>query len=137
MGRHYKIYGKRLLNALFLTSQNFANSQLCQKQSNSRCSWVCIQTYTRLVGYRQTHTPQRNSSGRSRPLCVWQEVYTYISAWASALLVLTEWAMRRPCDVGRVTSTDSHVFRIRSPSSGKGKTLISKAILLTLNPGSL
>lgn len=37
-------------------------------------------------------------------------IYLYISAWASALLVQTVWAMRRPYDVGRVTSTDSHVF---------------------------
>lgn len=35
--------------------------------------------------------------------------YTY-SAWASALLVHTEWVMRRPCIAGRVTGTDSHAF---------------------------
>ena len=33
-----------------------------------------------------------------------------ISAWASALLVLTGWAMRRPQSVGRVTVTDSRAF---------------------------
>ena len=34
----------------------------------------------------------------------------YIQAWASALLVQLDWAMRRPSDVGRVTGTDSHAF---------------------------
>ena len=37
-----------------------------------------------------------------------------ISAWASALLVLTGWAMRRPQSVGRVTVTDSRAFLFMS-----------------------
>ena len=37
-------------------------------------------------------------------------VVLYISAWASALLVQTDWAMRRPQTVGRVTGTDSRAF---------------------------
>lgn len=39
----------------------------------------------------------------------------YIQAWASALLVLTDWAMRRPLYVGRVTGTNSHVFFVCVP----------------------
>ena len=34
----------------------------------------------------------------------------YISAWASALLVSTGWAMREPQSVGRVTDENSHAF---------------------------
>ena len=37
-----------------------------------------------------------------------------ISAWASALLVLTGWAMRRPQSVGRVTVTDSRACLFES-----------------------
>ena len=36
--------------------------------------------------------------------------YIYISAWASALLVLARWAMRRPRIAERVTGTDSRAF---------------------------
>ncbi len=32
---------KRLLNVLFLTSQNFATSKFSQRQSNGRCLWMC------------------------------------------------------------------------------------------------
>ena len=35
----------------------------------------------------------------------------YIQAWASALLVLTTWAMRRPQAVGRVTVKVPRFFR--------------------------
>ena len=34
----------------------------------------------------------------------------YIQAWASALLVLTDWAMREPRSVGRVAVTTPTLF---------------------------
>lgn len=36
----------------------------------------------------------------------------YIQAWASALLVQLDWAMRRPSDVGRVTVWTPTLFHI-------------------------
>ena len=36
----------------------------------------------------------------------------YISAWASALLVRLNWAMRRPQSVGRVTVRLPRFFRV-------------------------
>ncbi len=44
----------------------------------------------------------------------------YISAWASALLVSTGWAMPEPQSVGRVTGTDSHAFYFKYPLRGCG-----------------
>ena len=45
------------------------------------------------------------------PHCAFIGVYTY-TAWASALLVLSDWAMRRPRSVGRATGTDSRAFSV-------------------------
>ena len=36
----------------------------------------------------------------------------YIQAWASALLVQLDWAMRRPSDVGRVTVWTPTLFHV-------------------------
>ena len=40
------------------------------------------------------------------------KIFVYISAWASALLVRTGWAMRRPQSAGWVTGTDSRAFSL-------------------------
>ena len=45
------------------------------------------------------------------PHCAFIGVYTY-TAWAYALLVLSDWAMRRPRSVGRATGTDSRAFSV-------------------------
>ena len=49
------------------------------------------------------------------PYCVptyWYALGVYISAWASALLVRLNWAMRRPQSVGRVTVRLPRFFRV-------------------------
>ncbi len=81
------IVEKRLLSALFLTFWNFATFNVSLRQSNGRCSWVCF--------YRTIIVSVRF-------LQVWFGGI-YISAWASALLVLRYRAMRRPQSAGRVT----------------------------------
>ena len=68
-GERY-ILERRLLDALCLTTTELRNFlQPVKEQSNSRCLRCMV--YTNLA--------------------------IYIHAWASALLVSTGWAMRRPC----------------------------------------
>lgn len=63
---------------------------------------------------------QRQGNGRcptgmilSHYFCTMQKVCcVFISAWASALLVSTGWAMLEPQSVGRVTSQTPTLFRI-------------------------
>ena len=58
-----------------------------------------------------------------------------ISAWASALLVLTGWAMRRPQSVGRVTVTDSRACIVQSvaQSLGLSKDDVASIVLNSMN----
>ena len=58
---------------------------------------------------------------------------SYISAWASALLVLLWWAMRRPPSVGRVTSTDSHAFFVYDTTKLLNKILLGVRIITQLS----
>ena len=82
MGRDY-IYGKVSTMALCsLTVWSLANYlNPCQKQSNSRCSWVCIYPYC---------------------VCIIQTWYVvvYMHVWASALLVSTRMGNARRQDRG-------------------------------------
>ena len=100
--RKRRLLGRFVLNILKL--RNFLKTRL--RQSNGRCSWVC---YTKQPGCLRV-------SVRT----VW--VY-YISAWASALLVLLSWAMRRPQSVGRVTGTDSRAFFVLIGMAESGESI--------------
>ena len=73
--------------------ENFATFQITVKgQGNGRCPLGYVSLTAGIVP-------------------AWQaQRLAYISAWASALLVLTGWAMRRPRVAGRVTVTDSRAF---------------------------
>ena len=85
---------RRLLNALFLTHRNSATFYSVKEHGNSRCSWVCIHQAKIYLLYI------RNTKGA-----------IYIQAWASALLVLADWAMQEPLCVGRVTVRLPRFFR--------------------------
>ena len=85
---------RRLLSALFLTAWNFATSLVVKEHSSGRCPWVCNhQPAVYLIIYK---------------VCQRCDIHT---AWASALLVLTTWAMRRPQAVGRVAVRVPRFFR--------------------------
>lgn len=79
------IYGKRLLDALFLTNQNFATSNSVKDKATVDAYGYVLQTYC-ACAYRVVPDGYGVLYG----------LYICISAWASALLVSTEWAMRRP-----------------------------------------
>lgn len=96
------IYGKAFTWRFDLTLGNFANFTISQRQSNSRCSCVSI--------YRRNF----HIISWSWILCNFV-VYVYLLAWASALLVLDWWAMRRPPSVERATGTDTHAFLFYVP----------------------
>ena len=68
--------------------------------------------YWLIIGYSLTVWLRHWLNRSSWLLDTWRYVKgaIYIQAWASALLVQLDWAMRRPSDVGRVTGTDSHAF---------------------------
>ena len=59
----------------------------------------------------------------------------YISAWASALLVLLSWAMRRPLCVGRVTGTDSRAFSFYTTIAESGESIGNKSYYATMMNG--
>ena len=88
---HYGIAFTRL----FLDNLKLRNFLTCSRTQQRRCSWVC---YTR--------TPLA-----SGPIGLGaRAAYVYIQAWASVLLVLTGWAMRRPQIVERVTYGSTLLF---------------------------
>ena len=92
------IYGRRLLDALFLTIRNFATSHLAQDKATVDALWVCL---GQPVLY-----PCVKGTDRRR--------LTNISAWASALLVSARWAMRRPRIAGRAMVQTPALFHART-----------------------
>ena len=79
--------GKRLLT-LVLDAEKLRNFQLPSKDRASvDALWMCMHLSEVCVSFMR-----RTPVGE-----------LYISAWASALLVRLNWAMRRPQSVGRVT----------------------------------
>ena len=92
------IYGRRLLDALFLTIRNFATSHLAQDKATVDALWVCL---GQPVLY-----PCVKATDRRR--------LTNISAWASALLVSARWAMRRPRIAGRAMVQTPALFHART-----------------------
>ena len=67
--------GKALLDALFLTLRNLAVLDNRHKQSNKDAHWICC--------------IHRSRTSIIRDSCASWWLFIYISAWASALLVLT------------------------------------------------
>ena len=91
------IMERRLLDALCLTLRNFATFQSLVKNEVTVDVHGCV-LFSPLC------------------ICIYMQIWggsIYISAWASALLVQLNWAMRRPRSVGRVTGTDSRAFFIK------------------------
>ena len=94
------IYGKRLLDALFLTPRNLANSSQWSKTKQQQMPMGMFCRHTVPVPIVQ---------------CPMGMVYCMdcIYAYQRGLLRCSFrllWAMREPRGVGRVTGTDSHVF---------------------------
>lgn len=85
---------RRLLSALVLTIENFANSTVNQKQSNGEC---LTDVFYSLLLYE--------SYDLYSMLCL----YTYRRE-AFALLVSINWAMREPLTVKRATSVGFTFF---------------------------
>ena len=81
----------RLLDALFLAVQNFANSNLAKGKATVDAREVCFIQFHAFVLYM---------GGMS----------IYISARVSALLILARWTMQRLRIAEWVTGTDSHAF---------------------------
>ena len=92
------IYGRRLLDALFLTIRNFATSHLAQDKATVDALWVCLG--------QPVLNPCVKGTDRRR--------LTNISAWASALLVSARWAMRRPRIAGRAMVQTPALFHART-----------------------
>ena len=91
------IWEKALLDALCLTYRNLAVPKTSQETKQQWRPCMCIiRTQWGLVSLSATN------------LLV--ELTIYISAWASALLVLTCWAMPEPLYVGRVTCRLPRLF---------------------------
>jgi len=82
IGRETDILKKRrLLDVLFQATQNFATSKFCRNKATVDVRGVC---YSFLITFLfMSHKGEK---------CI----RVHISAWASALLVQQNWAMRRP-----------------------------------------
>lgn len=96
--RHTK---RRLSDVLSLTYRNLASSDVIKEQGNGRCPrdvYYCIQCIPKILNVMFRRNVEQSG------------VAIYVSAWASALLVLSHRAMREPLYVGRVELVSSHVF---------------------------
>jgi hypothetical protein len=103
VGPQFVYYGKRLLNALFLTLKVSQTWKLHQDKAT-------VDAHGYVLGIHHFAYLTERTLYKVEEFCMMHLVYLHISAWASALLVSMKWAMRDALRVGRVTSTDTHVF---------------------------